>query len=820
MPLIGDAGEEDIGQTEDENRDDTTPTGTSSDRATQGTDTESHSVSSSITHPSDGRVGVENDSNRQATSSGGVDVDKLTERVNKPTQTESRSVLTRVKDRFSGTIPRSLSPRKFTPAVRTRVEREVKQMAAAGDGRLLRIEPYPGDNTGDGESGVNSGKELFRELFSSEYQRKWFKILNDSSVGSFEIWMVNGKIVFHIYVPNEDTKIRAIREIDAQYSNASIEEVWDAETVDSFLERQVSGDSEGDTEPSNSLGGEDRSFISSNGNTTESSDRGVSEVDESYDDRSEVPLKETHIPLPPLDEVEYMTARDHTLWNECTYPIWSPQLEDDRQEEVDDPYKSLTSSMITDGRNQFILQITYKPGRRQWATRSRYERSPFRSSIDEVAYEWKQHTEIESVGSSQIEYGDNGKAVTAEREVSQAINTRGDHGGFDIDLRVIGLGRDKDVVRRGVSDISSTIESKFEFWDQRFKGWNENGHRSLKQLDRCITRSRVGKPFLGQFRRWKWYRGSRIVLPWSEIGVLCHFPNESVETPDISWELTRSGEAVPNSAESFGDVAKETEPVPLTETAGPDAVDTDIPEPDPSTIEPEKDELGADDRRSDPSTQNTSQEETEESNSGIDPSTEWVTSVLSSDEELIAESSQGWFVSLPQYAISLLLAVVGVVLAISTYVDLSMYIMPDGFGTTPQEFLWAGVGVVILGTLISYYEKRRRLKNRLAITNKRLIHRTGILSKSDNILNFARVDSVKKHQSFVDRKIDTGTIQVSTGGTDGFEMQFGPLPNFASNSRVIDELKIHADGHAGSTSGRKQEEGEQDPRDTIRSRGR
>jgi membrane protein YdbS with pleckstrin-like domain len=707
---------------------------------------------------------------------------------------ETRSIFDRVKDRVSSKLRSSIQPRKVDDAVKNRIQQNVKDMTNNGTGRLLRIKPHPGSQ------GITGGREIMEKLFS-EYRRKWFGLRNASPVQSFEIWMVEGEVAFHIYAHNPEAEERVIKQIDAQYPHASVERVWNAETVNAFLERQIT-DQDTDATSEN--------LAVQNG-----------DEERSYESRDDVPLKDAQIPLPPLANVEYAAAAECTLRHTRAYPIKSLMTV---QEMDNDPYASITSSMIADERNHFVLQITFKPATRRWANTIKLKYlHPFKKASGEAAYEYKLQHGI--VGGQSSE-----PALNQELRYADEVRDRAERDAFYVNIRIIGLGADKTVVQRGTKSIAGDLETKFKEWKQRFVPHAENGTKLLRQLDRCVTRDLTWQP-----RTWflitprKWFRSEPIVLPTNELGMLCHLPNGGIDTPDIDWELTKSGAAVPNDAEKFKEVSASTPPIPLTAKQdqeyghgsidvnrikeriesddtgtggnhGSDATDQD------ATSHGERDHntmlQNTDSDSTDPAPrENISDESPREherhqaprdhGRTGID----WLDDILHDDEEILYSAHPTRWVSAPSYIAGAALGLIGLLTMLFTIIRVDTVVTGYEIGTLPIEAVAAGIALIVFGAVFAGFEHVRRQNKWHVITNDEVIRKTGILRIDVEKIPMSHISSNEKSQTPFQRIVGIASIDIFTASTSGQEMKLGGVRD---PSTVISSIDRHQSPHAGA----------------------
>ncbi len=88
-----------------------------------------------------------------------------------------------------------------------------------------------------------------------------------------------------------------------------------------------------------------------------------------------------------------------------------------------------------------------------------------------------------------------------------------------------------------------------------------------------------------------------------------------------------------------------------------------------------------------------------------------------------------------------------------------------------------------IGTLILWF---RNLGNRLYITNKRTILRSGFFSKSTTEVMHDHVRNVQVEQSFLNRIFNVGTIGISSSGQDGVEIVAHSVPRPMQVKKTID----------------------------------
>jgi uncharacterized membrane protein YdbT with pleckstrin-like domain len=136
----------------------------------------------------------------------------------------------------------------------------------------------------------------------------------------------------------------------------------------------------------------------------------------------------------------------------------------------------------------------------------------------------------------------------------------------------------------------------------------------------------------------------------------------------------------------------------------------------------------------------------------------YVNSHLDPDERVVYEARIHWIV----YLGPLLPIGAGLVLAI-----------PSDNYVTP----WGGLALLAVGVISLVVAYVRQVTSEFAVTNRRVIVKTGFLSRRTIELNMSKVESIQVEQGIVARLLNYGTITViGTGGThEPFSMIDDPL---------------------------------------------
>jgi uncharacterized membrane protein YdbT with pleckstrin-like domain len=140
----------------------------------------------------------------------------------------------------------------------------------------------------------------------------------------------------------------------------------------------------------------------------------------------------------------------------------------------------------------------------------------------------------------------------------------------------------------------------------------------------------------------------------------------------------------------------------------------------------------------------------------------YVARVLQPDESLVYMTRPHWLLYFP--AIFFLLAALGV-----------LWISAWFTGELGQLAVYAAVVLLVVAAALWLRAFIRRASTELAVTNRRVIYKAGLIMRHTVEMNMDKVESVNVDQSLLGRLLDYGTVTVhGTGG--GLE----PFPNIAA----------------------------------------
>jgi phage FluMu protein Com len=115
---------------------------------------------------------------------------------------------------------------------------------------------------------------------------------------------------------------------------------------------------------------------------------------------------------------------------------------------------------------------------------------------------------------------------------------------------------------------------------------------------------------------------------------------------------------------------------------------------------------------------------------------------------------------------------------------------PNTPGVTipPAAALWGGLALAAFGAITLLVWRIRTFDETLEITSKRIIERTGLLSKQLTELRHDDVRNVQVTQSFRQRLFQVGTIGISSSAQDNMEVV---AKDIASPNRVREVLDLY-----------------------------
>jgi uncharacterized membrane protein YdbT with pleckstrin-like domain len=165
--------------------------------------------------------------------------------------------------------------------------------------------------------------------------------------------------------------------------------------------------------------------------------------------------------------------------------------------------------------------------------------------------------------------------------------------------------------------------------------------------------------------------------------------------------------------------------------------------------------------------------------------------ILGDDEEVVRHLHPHWLTVFWPFVLLLLL--VGLA-------SFGVAVVPAG----DQQVLWrlvvVGVALVLALVLVMVPLLRWRTTH-YVITTHRLLHRTGILSRSGRDIGLSRITDVSYRQSVWDRVINSGTVTIETAGEGGATV-LTAIPDSDGVQALINQLvEEDADRRAQGSAG-------------------
>jgi uncharacterized membrane protein YdbT with pleckstrin-like domain len=133
------------------------------------------------------------------------------------------------------------------------------------------------------------------------------------------------------------------------------------------------------------------------------------------------------------------------------------------------------------------------------------------------------------------------------------------------------------------------------------------------------------------------------------------------------------------------------------------------------------------------------------------------TRLLGEDEEVVLDLHPHW------KALIVPALLVPIVVGAASYL---VFLVPDGSVRTPLR--WAVVVIAVLVLLRwSMWPFLQWITTRYVLTNRRVVIRTGVLSRSGRDIPLTRVNDVSFRHSLIDRMLKCGTLTIESAGEKG-----------------------------------------------------
>ena len=144
----------------------------------------------------------------------------------------------------------------------------------------------------------------------------------------------------------------------------------------------------------------------------------------------------------------------------------------------------------------------------------------------------------------------------------------------------------------------------------------------------------------------------------------------------------------------------------------------------------------------------------------------YVEQTIGKDEVVLMKSHIHWLTMMPMFLTGVLLAgLAGTAI---------FYILNNNEN---KIMAWAGCVLLLFGIMLMFSAYLKRSRSEFAVTNKRVVIKTGIFTKDTFEMLKDKIESIAVHQNFVGNMFGYGTISIKgTGGsTETFKYISDPM---------------------------------------------
>lgn len=367
---------------------------------------------------------------------------------------------------------------------------DIEDAVADGGGRLLRVDPYP-----ENES-VEAAESLFQELHDA--RMKWFNLVNASETHGFEIWFNDGKLSFYFYVRSERAEKKFKKQIDAYYPNAKIVPIHG--------------------NPRRSVSEFENSSASSESDEEDRTSRSQSWWDERF---------------PPIYDGDYVAAAQLKKKHSHYYPLRSTKGIIQMKE---DPYKAITSEVLSDDLDRTMIQVVFKPADPHWSDgKPGSNVIPMLSNSSDVA----KHLQSEKL-EDEITTSMRGP-TQEERQLSEKVMEFSRRNAYHTNVRVVSFSPYENEAKQNVWSISTALERSYE---------ETAGEGDTQTFEMVPGAGNKINELVLQSARREW-KDCGTILTVPELAGVAHIPNETIETPAVTWNQTGKGARPPADMPRF-----------------------------------------------------------------------------------------------------------------------------------------------------------------------------------------------------------------------------------------------------------------------------
>ena len=124
---------------------------------------------------------------------------------------------------------------------------------------------------------------------------------------------------------------------------------------------------------------------------------------------------------------------------------------------------------------------------------------------------------------------------------------------------------------------------------------------------------------------------------------------------------------------------------------------------------------------------------------------------------------------------------------LTTIVGITLWVT-YGNGVPASGMFLTMVLIAVWGGMIAYYYYQRH-SIEYTLTNQRLVHRSGILTRSTNRVEVIDIDDVRFEQSFIERFLGIGTIQLLSTDVSDPALTMRGIDNVKVVAKTIDDVR-------------------------------
>jgi hypothetical protein len=144
----------------------------------------------------------------------------------------------------------------------------------------------------------------------------------------------------------------------------------------------------------------------------------------------------------------------------------------------------------------------------------------------------------------------------------------------------------------------------------------------------------------------------------------------------------------------------------------------------------------------------------------------YITKNLAPGETLLFETRHHWVVLLGPLFVSLLLGVPGAALLVDAAAEKNGKGAPALNSIGPDALAAVGAALLLIGLIIFAYGLAKRNATEMAVTNRRVLIKTGMASRRTLDMVLTKVESIGVEETFLGRMLGYGSVVVrGTGGT-------------------------------------------------------